>query len=471
MKRLADNLVDQESLTYVSECGNTLLHILAEDGDFELMELVLNLTADKKMIFAHNDANMRPLDISVRCNNVETTKILVRFGAEIFDTHLEWAMAHSNNALIDILANDLLSQKQYKHVDVSRNLSSVHYNTLGTCQTERCVLCTSIDIAVSYRNAYALNLLIRLHDEIGDQPTVVDVPNSHWRRCWSLIADSKSKLTRETVMTHLLVLLFISNHPPKRAFVRNEKFKECNHPHNNKWRKKPSLYPWNNMVLLEDRDAECEIFQSTNQAIEECVEVLLGLGARLDVKIHDLHYGIFNTSALTDAYGRITPTPLFLAMSAGVITEKYIINLFVRTGDSLNIDDDVNRLPRRNRLCDLLYLAFRAWKMNAFEAILKNSRCVGKTNIYRTFAIVIQDIIFHGKDEGTYPVLDLMLHHGIDVYLEIPFNVWTEEKMSIFSFTASQNLDVVMCRHRKIMNYITTFHRRVTLFEMIQNKN
>lgn len=69
IKSLRDELGVVELVTYQNECGNTVIHALAEDNDWEFMSLLEKVDLDYRYFDVPNDFGMTPLDLALRCNH------------------------------------------------------------------------------------------------------------------------------------------------------------------------------------------------------------------------------------------------------------------------------------------------------------------------------------------------------------------------------------------------------------------
>mgnify|MGYP001171494794 CR=1 FL=1 len=171
------NELDVDLVKYQNECGNTIVHALAEDNDWELMSLLENAELDDKVFDVPNDFGMTPLDLALRCNHHTPAIQLISKNVTILDRHIEYALSHNARQLIVPLLEAILKQPQLKPTDVQRCKGQVCAGfRKDIVIKDRCVLCSSIDLAISYRNPYALERLLCIHDNVSRR--------REWKDCW-----------------------------------------------------------------------------------------------------------------------------------------------------------------------------------------------------------------------------------------------------------------------------------------------
>lgn len=216
VKSLHNALDIGELVSYQNECGNTIVHALAEDNDWEFMSLLNKTDLNNEVFDVPNDFGMTPLDLALRCNHHTPAIQLISKNAVVLDRHIEYALSHNARQLIVPLLEAILKQPQLKPTDIQRCHGQVCAGfRKESVIKDRCVLCSSIDLAISYKNPYALERLLCTHDNVSRR--------REWKNCgwYSEYPHSDgTKTTRMIQMTHMLANLLANVQPRKRIRSR-----------------------------------------------------------------------------------------------------------------------------------------------------------------------------------------------------------------------------------------------------------
>lgn len=139
-----------------SAYGNTILHIAVELGRYDDVKRILSQNTNVNVKNCHGDT---PFDVAVKSGNLNIVKLFQTI--DVADLHIEYAFQHRDilNFLIGILAKgELLKRGCY----TPRSYTLRKEQFRDVCGM-RCVLCSSIDLAIVHTDAYALDLLLRVH--------------------------------------------------------------------------------------------------------------------------------------------------------------------------------------------------------------------------------------------------------------------------------------------------------------------
>lgn len=136
--------------------GNTILHIAVELGRYDDIRRILSQNTVINIKNRHGDT---PFDIAVKSGNLDIVKLFPTL--DVTDLHIEYAFEH-RDVLTFLIENLVKGELLKKECYTPRSYLSRKEQFRDLCDM-RCVLCSSIDLAIVHTDAYALDLLLRAH--------------------------------------------------------------------------------------------------------------------------------------------------------------------------------------------------------------------------------------------------------------------------------------------------------------------
>lgn len=485
---------DVKHLSYVSPMGNTILHIAAEVGDSEVVELLFGrgMTMPENRI-----AKVSALQLAVRnghvnivrrmidklqlgyfwhlcdlleeafsCGNPSMVATLIECGAVVHSDHLFPALNHNlsiSNELTRIYLQEIMKGELVRRTDSIFSYEGCEFLS-GRGSVDRCVLCVAIEIGMKCRCPSALRFFLDAH-------------NTHPSFCYD-----------ESV-----------GYPPVRSLIsdKTENGKIlC--AYNGNRTKVMSAYLTS---LVSGRLQTSNVRYTLN--IEELIDILLQYGASLTYPFPELKRLIID--AKFNFYYTIDPTAIMLALvSIGKIGEDAFLKLY----HTLLWESRHSHHPRCfAKNYDFVFMGYATYggHLKVFREVLRSGtrlfsskkpieeygcKCHNKTHFVVSYddgewfldsciriaidSLLNMSIIYA---PGSTPsvdcfnqIVDIFTSSSMPVHHKIKFGragVVFERRMSFLGLA-----DVIhrgrrdlmhVSRAENILNHIKTFHHRITL--------
>lgn len=178
-----------QMVSYTTRNGNSLVHFVAEDGDCELMSLLIHHQVDLAMT---NNKGQTPIDIAVLCDNLEAVDVIVHTSRSLITRFtVRQAIHNRSNAVMT---------KLLESISLNRCVPITAY--ADRTRLRRCHLCMALNYAIKIMNNEIVTTLIDLH--LSTEGIACPEPD-HWidedEGCKLISLDGSVRVDR---YTHLL---------------------------------------------------------------------------------------------------------------------------------------------------------------------------------------------------------------------------------------------------------------------------
>lgn len=392
--------------SYRNFSGNTVLHNICEQGDYEAFDLVVTPYSGKVVskIMNHNDET--PCDIAVRMDHTEMARALIR-NVDVSDHHIEYTFSRGRWDLLDDMMTAIL-EKSVVGRQMTRN--------------GRCVLCSSIDIAVAYKCARALDVLLTAHHTLG----IYKEYNENFDH-----SPDMSRILGQCLVNCRLFTM-------KKRRVNGEVD-----------------------ILLSNEGTTRENVTKNREMIRACVEVLLKHGANPFVNV-----------SVTGNRGRVSP--FFLSMRdelgpsppewqlprgyewgwAEKTGERYLdfdlpfLLINAQREEKREVDEEEKECEEcgEGEECDVLTDAWSAKRVDVFYYV---------ASIYCNDVDALFETILKGAYSDDYlEYIDILILAGANIFR------LSKGEEEVYKFAKY--------RYRQFAKHVFSFHQRVSLFDIVK---